>query len=82
MTETVSHIAVRRLNSRIDSNNNPYKVLPNVNISKDDNHCLVIEASHLASKKIVTNDIVNLISKTSFNLLGGLIILSIQGYKT
>ena len=51
MTETVSHIAVRRLNSRIDSNNNPYKVLPNVNISKDVNHCLVIEASHLASKK-------------------------------
>ena len=69
MTETVSHIAVRRLNSRIDSNN-PFKVLPNVNISKDGNHCLVIEASHLASKKIVTNDIVDLISKTSFNLLG------------
>lgn len=70
MTETVSHIAVRRLNSRIDSNNNPFKVLPNVNISKDDNHCLVIEASHLTSKKIVTNDIVDLISKTSFNFLG------------
>lgn len=70
MTETVSHIAVRRLNSRTDSNNNPFKVLPNVNISKDDCNCLVIEASHIASKKIVTNDIVDLISKTSFNLLG------------
>ena len=65
MTETVSHI-IRRLNW-IDSNNNPYKVLPNVNV-KDVNHCLNIDESPCV-KKIVTNDVV-IISKTSFNLLG------------
>lgn len=70
MTETVSHIAIRRINSKKGSYNNAFKVLPNVKISKDENNCLVIEASHLALDKIVTNDIVDLISKTSFNLLG------------
>lgn len=70
MTETVSHVAVRNLKTKLNLHNNPFKVLPDVKISKGENNCLVIEASHLASKKIVTNDIVNLISKTSFNLLG------------
>lgn len=70
MTETVSHVAVRNLNTKLNLHNNPFKVLPNVKISKDENNCLVIEASHLTTKKIVTNDIVKLISKTSFNLLG------------
>jgi O-succinylbenzoic acid--CoA ligase len=40
--------------------------LPNVEISVDDRHCLVIKAKNINKNKIVTNDIVNLISDTQF----------------
>lgn len=68
MTETASHIALRPLNNASKS---PYfKVLPDVSISQDDRNCLVIDAPKVAEKKVITNDIVKLHSKTEFEWLG------------
>jgi O-succinylbenzoic acid--CoA ligase len=66
MTETLSHIALRRINYPGDK---AFEVLPGVKISADDRNCLVIETAFL-SGKIVTNDIVELLSPRSFRWLG------------
>lgn len=71
MTETVTHIAVKKLNKR--ETNSPeafFEVLPNIKISQDDRSCLVINAPYLGNSSIITNDVVKLHSKTSFELLG------------
>lgn len=71
MTETVSHIAVKKLNHRGDSEvHKRFKALPNISLSVDDRNCLVIDAPKLSDDKIVTNDIVKLHSDTSFDWLG------------
>lgn len=65
MTETVSHIALRRLNS-----DKCYSALGMVAFSTDDRDCLVIDAPHLQEKIFVTNDIVELLDNHSFRWLG------------
>lgn len=60
MTETITHIAAKRIGEEA------FTVLPNVKISVDERECLVIKAKNISSHKIVTNDIVNLISDTQF----------------
>jgi O-succinylbenzoic acid--CoA ligase len=71
MTETVSHIAVKRLNNFTDSNSDKYfKTLPDIKVSVDDRSCLVIDAPHLTKEKVITNDIVEVHSDTSFEWLG------------
>ena len=73
MTETITHIAVKKLNNftklKFDLPKN-YKVLPNVTISQDDRNCLVINAPKVSSEKIITNDVVQLLSYTEFEWLG------------
>lgn len=67
MTETVTHIAVQKLN------NNPttyFKCLPNVKVSADKRNCLVIDAPQIADDRIITNDIIEIINETSFKWLG------------
>ena len=67
MTETITHIALRKVNhGPIDY----FKVLPNVKVDKDENDCLVINAPDLNASPIVTNDIVDLISDGEFKWLG------------
>lgn len=71
MTETVSHIAVRKLNNFTGAaSENLFKVLPNISISQDERGCLVIDAPKLSDKKIITNDIVKIYSETEFDWLG------------
>lgn len=69
MTETITHIAIKRIYpSNYDS---PYfQTLPKVKISVDKRDCLVINAPEIASEKIVTNDVVKLISDSEFEWLG------------
>ncbi|KGL63969.1 AMP-binding protein [Polaribacter sp. Hel1_85] len=69
MTETITHIAVKKLNNLIVSPNF-YQVLPNVKIYKDARSCLVINASEVSSEIVFTNDIVDLISDNQFDWLG------------
>ncbi len=71
MTETITHIAVKKLNQFVISDEKSiYQTLPNIKLSQDVRNCLVIEASKLSEERIVTNDVVNLISDTQFEWLG------------
>jgi O-succinylbenzoic acid--CoA ligase len=64
MTETVSHIAAKKVGEKV------FTVLPNVSVDIDDRRCLVIQARSVSDEKIVTNDLINLISPTQFEFLG------------
>jgi O-succinylbenzoic acid--CoA ligase len=67
MTETLSHIALRRLNGPEASE--WYKPFPSVEISQNDDGCLVIDAPLVCSERLVTNDIVE-ISEAGFRIIG------------
>ena len=65
MTETVSHIALRRLNHDPD-----YFALGEVRFSVDERECLVIHAPHLKARQFITNDRVILKDHRHFEWLG------------
>lgn len=67
MTETVSHIALRLLNT--NRKQQYFEVLPGVKVSQDDRGCLVVSADFLP-KTIVTNDLVELVGSGRFLWLG------------
>jgi o-succinylbenzoate---CoA ligase len=64
MTETVTHIAAKRIGEKA------FTVLPNVTIAQDNRQCLVISAPNLNAENIITNDLVEIISKKQFVWLG------------
>lgn len=68
MTETLTHVAVRKLNGQSTDPN--FKALPGIKFSVDDRECLIISAPHLANQQFITNDIVNLKSEKSFQFTG------------
>ncbi len=68
MTETLSHIALQRLNGK--NPENYFQVLPGITIRIDERGCLVIHAPHINSIPIITNDLVELISPNKFIWLG------------
>jgi O-succinylbenzoic acid--CoA ligase len=68
MTETISHIAVRRVNGI--KKTDVYEALPNVRFTVDDRECLTIYAPDIDEEVIITNDLVELISPTEFRWLG------------
>jgi O-succinylbenzoic acid--CoA ligase len=70
MTETITHVAVKQLQSKASKGEDLFKALPNVTFNQDERNCLVINASKLVKEQLITNDIVDLQSETSFQLLG------------
>lgn len=68
MTETCSHIALRRFNGKEKSDS--FSVLEGVTIRQDERDCLAIKAPHLLKGEIQTNDMVELIGNNSFRWLG------------
>lgn len=68
MTETVSHIALQRLNG--ESQSEYFQILEEVEIRQDDRSCLEIKAPVTLDKWIVTNDIVELLDSQRFKWLG------------
>ena len=68
MTETASHIALRKLNGPDKSEY--FKVLPGVQLSLDARGCIEILAPHLHEEKLITNDLVELHNEHSFRWLG------------
>nr|WP_293300288.1 AMP-binding protein [Allomuricauda sp.] len=68
MTETVTHIAIKAINGPEGSD--IFQTLPGVNISKDTRGCLVIDAPAISDVKIVTNDLVDIVSEDTFQWLG------------
>lgn len=68
MTETITHIAAKKINHT--HLKECYLTLPNVSVCKDNRGCLQINAPYISKQPIITNDLVNLISNTSFEWLG------------
>ncbi len=68
MTETCTHIALKRLNGQFPDKY--YQTLPKVKISADQRSCLVINADHLSDSKLLTNDLVTIFSETEFVING------------
>ncbi len=64
MTETITHIAVRKLEV------NNFETIPTVTVKTDERGCLVINAPKITDEEVVTNDVVELISDTEFKWLG------------
>ena len=67
MTETLSHIALRRISGPDASD--WYTPFPSVEISQNDDGCLVINAPEVCAETLVTNDIVEIVNKR-FRILG------------
>lgn len=70
MTETVSHVALRRLNGADPQQ--AYHPMPDVTISLNANGCLVIEAPRVVNHRLVTHDIAEIYPDGSFKILGRL----------
>lgn len=73
MTETITHIGVKKLNNFLSTSlqqDSFYQILPNVTIYKDERNCLLIKAPKVSDDFIITNDVVQLISNTQFQWLG------------
>ncbi len=68
MTETSSHVALRRVNGKDRSES--YHAMKDIRFSTDARECLVIDAPMLSDHKIVTNDVVELIDNSHFRWLG------------
>lgn len=64
MTETITHIAAKRVGEEA------FSLLPNVKISVDDRNCLVINAPNISGELIVTNDLVSLVDEDHFVFIG------------
>ena len=68
MTETLSHIALRRLNGREASA--WYTPMAGVSVSVDDENCLIIDAPLLHGGVLQTNDIAEMSADGRFRILG------------
>ena len=68
MTETLSHIALRRISGPEASE--WYMPFPTVKLSTTDEGCLVIDAPEVCAQTLITNDIVELKSDGRFRIRG------------
>ena len=68
MTETLTHVAARRLNGVERSEH--YSAMPEVRFSSDARGCLEIHAPKLLEAPLVTNDLVQIIDNQNFVYLG------------
>jgi len=65
MTETLTHVAVRKLNLR-EHSNLPFIALPGIKFSVDKRSCLVIKSKELLDSDLITNDVVDIINEDTF----------------
>lgn len=68
MTETLSHIALRRLSG--DEASSWYTPFDNVNIRLSEENTLIIHAPSVNSEELITNDIAEINSKGQFRIIG------------
>lgn len=68
MTETVSHVALRRVNGPASQEN--FQVLPGVEFGVDDRGCLHLRGAVTNKERLQTNDLVTITSPNSFHWLG------------
>jgi O-succinylbenzoic acid--CoA ligase len=67
MTETISHVALQKLNG--ENAQDYFELLENIHVRLDERGCLCIKADYLGDE-IVTNDLVELIDEKKFKWLG------------
>jgi o-succinylbenzoate---CoA ligase len=68
MTETVSHVALRRLNG--PDRHDDYTVLPGVTFGQDARGCLNVAGPMTLHERVQTNDLVEITSESTFRWLG------------
>ena len=68
MTETVSHIALRRING--NERQEGFVPMNNVSVSLDERGCLLIDAPDLLTKSLQTNDSAEILPSGEFRILG------------
>ncbi|MDE6159869.1 MAG: AMP-binding protein [Bacteroidaceae bacterium] len=68
MTETLSHIALRRVNG--PASTDFYTPLPGVRVGLSESGCLAIEAPALCDAKLLTNDLAKLLPDGRFRIIG------------
>lgn len=68
MTETISHIAIKKINGLLPDKN--YKTLNGVSVAANADDCLIIDAPAISIHNLLTNDLVNIISPNEFSWLG------------
>lgn len=68
MTETLSHIALRKLNGKDASEY--YTPFPSVNLSLSDDNALIIDAPLVSKEILYTNDIAEISIDGSFRIIG------------
>lgn len=65
MTETLTHVAVRKTGDDIY-----HSVSPDYSFSVDNRSCLLLTIPYLYNEPVITNDVVELVTSTSFRWLG------------
>jgi len=78
-TETVTHVALRKLNGKERSDR--YTAIGRVTFGMDERGCLVVRTPHLITKEHVTNDLVDLIDDTHLRWLGRIVNVILSGGK-
>lgn len=68
MTETVSHIAIQRLNG--SERTDYFQALPGVTLGQDDRGCLQITSAASNHELVQTNDVVEMLGENRFRILG------------
>ena len=68
MTETLSHVALRRLSGKLRSDK--YFALQGVDFEKDERGCLIVNAPLVNDAPVITNDVIELYDTTHFKWLG------------
>jgi len=68
MTETLSHISLRRLSGKTKSDR--YFALQGVHFEQDERGCLVVYAPLVSDSPVITNDVIELYDSAHFKWLG------------
>lgn len=68
MTETITHIALRKING--DDKSEYFTAFNKVNLSKTDDGRLIIDYPEIGINNLITNDITELVSDKKFKILG------------
>lgn len=68
MTETITHIALRRING--PDPEELYEALPGITFSTDNRSCLVVHAPYISREPVVTNDLVEMTGNRAFTWRG------------
>ena len=68
MTETITHIALRKING--NNKSDWYKTLPGVSVKLDNRGCLIISTEHLGVGNLITNDLAEINETGEFKIKG------------